>query len=126
MPSWVTEIDAPSAMIGIDATGQGCLGIGPVFDPTLEDTRIDLVETPVIDKESVMLHLDIVDAWFSELEEDTLVQPDRDEWAPGGWFGEAEEVCEEGCRDVPISGSNDRVVESDRHVYPLTLWRLHA
>ena len=126
MPSWVAEVDAPSAMIGIDATGQGRLGIGPVFDPTLVDTRIDLVETPVIDEEGVMLHLDVIDAWFSELEEDTLVQPDGDEWSPGGWFGKAKEVREEGCRDVPISGGNDRVVESDRHVCPLTLWRLHV
>ena len=120
MPSWVAEVNTPSAMIGIDATGQGCLGIGPVFDPTLENTCIDLVETPVIDKEGVMLHLDVVDAWFSELEEDVLVQPDRDEWSPGGWFGKAKEVGKEGCRDVSISSGNDRVVESDRHVCPLT------
>jgi hypothetical protein len=111
VPSRVAEVDAPSAMISIDATRQGLLGIGPVFDPILEDTCIDLVETPVIDKEGVMLHLDVVDAWFSELEDDTLVQPDRDEWSPGGWFGKAKEVREEGCRDVPISGGNDRVVE---------------
>lgn len=126
MPSWIAEVDAPSAVIGIDATGQGRLGIGPVFDPILEDTRIDLVETPVIDEEGVMLHLDVVDAWFSELKEDVLVQPDRDEWSPGGWFGKAKEVCEEGCRNVPISGGNDCVVESDRHVYPLTVRRLHV
>jgi hypothetical protein len=74
------EVDTPSAMIGIDATGQGLLGIGPVFDPILEDTRIDLVETLVIDEEGVILHLDVVDAWFSKLEDDALVQPDRDEW----------------------------------------------
>src|ERR1700760_2666771 len=109
MPCRVVEVDAPSAMIGIDAIGQGLLGIGPVFDPILEDTRIDLVETPVIDEESVMLHLDVVDAWFSELEEDALAQPDRDEWSPGGGFGKAKEVREEGCRNVPISGGNDRV-----------------
>ncbi len=120
MTSRVAEVDAPSAMIGIDATGQSRLGISPVFNPTMEDTRIDLVETLVIDKEGVMLHLDVVDARFSELEEDALVQPDRDEWSPGGWFGKAKEVREEGCRDVPISGGNDCVVESDRHVYPLT------
>jgi hypothetical protein len=42
------------------------------------------------------------------------------QWPPGGWFGKAKEVREEGCRDVPISGGNDRVVEYDRHVYPLT------
>jgi hypothetical protein len=94
-----------------------------VFGPTLEDTRIDLVETLVIDEEGVMLHLDVVDAWFSELEEDALVQPDRDEWSPDGRFGKAKEMREEGCRDVPISGSNDRVVESHIkavHVIALT------
>ncbi len=120
MSSWVAEVDAPSAMIRIDATRQSRLGIGPVFDRTLEDTRIDLVENPVIDEEGVMLHLDVVAAWFSELEEDALVQPDRDEWSPGGYFGKAKEVREEGYRDVPISGGNDRVVEFDRHVCPLT------
>src|ERR1051326_5785267 len=107
-------------MIGIDATEQGRLRIGPMFDPVLEDARINLVETAVIDEEGVVLHLDVVDAWFSELEEDVLVQPDRDEWSPDDWFGKAKEVGEEGCRDVPISGSNDGVVESDRHVCPLT------
>ena len=120
MPSWVVEVDAPPAMIGIDATRQSLLGISPVFDPTLEETRIDLVETPVIDEKGIMLHLDVVDAWFSELEEDALVQLDRDEWPPDGWLGKAKEAREEGCRDVPISGGNDRVVESDRHVCPLT------
>lgn len=126
MPGRVAEVDAPSAMIGIDATRQGRLGVGPVFYPTLEETRIDLVETPIIYEEGIMLHLDVVDAWFSELEEDALIQSNRDEWSPGGWFGKAKEVREKGCRDVPISGGNDRVVESDRHVCPLTLWRLHV
>lgn len=119
MPGWIAEVDASSTMIGIDATRQSRLGIGPVFDPTLEETRINLVEALVIDKEGVMLHLDVVDTWFSKLEKDALVQADRDEWSPGGWFGKAKEMCEEGCGDVPILGGNDSVVESDRHVYPL-------
>src|SRR5689334_8450700 len=106
-------------MIGIDLARQRHLWISPVFHPSLEDARIDLVETPVIDEEGVVLHLDVVDAWFSELEEDVLVQPDRDEWSPDGWFGKAKEVREEGCRDEPISGGNDGVVEFDRHACPL-------
>nr|WP_268963427.1 hypothetical protein [Reticulibacter mediterranei] len=32
MPSWVAEVDAPSAVIGIDVTGQGRLGIGQLFN----------------------------------------------------------------------------------------------
>src|SRR5215469_4915014 len=101
-------------MIGIDATRQGRLGIGPVFDPVLEDARIDLVETAVIDEEGVVLHLDVVDAWFSKLEEDALIQPDGDEGPPDGWFGKAKKVREKGRGDAPIAGGNDGMVESDR------------
>ena len=74
MSSRVAEVDAPSTVIGIDAARQGRLWIGPVFDSTLEDAPIDLVETAVIHEEGVVLHLDVVDARFSELEEDALVE----------------------------------------------------
>ncbi len=80
MPSRIAEVDAAPPMIGVDLVWQTHLGISPVFDTAVADALIDGVKTGIIHEEGVMLHLDVVDARFCELEENAVINRYGDEW----------------------------------------------
>lgn len=119
VPRGVLEVDAPSAVISIDLIGQCLLRIGPMRDPAGAEAAVDRVEARVVDKEGVVLHLNVGDVRFGELDEDAVVERDDRERSPQRRRGETEELREERRGLLAIPRGNDCVIEGDGHASPM-------
>jgi hypothetical protein len=114
VPGRVLEIDAASAVLGVDLPGLGHVRVSPVFDPGCDQALVGPVEVRVVDQEGIVLHLDLYGR-LGELQHHAAAQADVDERPPGGRVVRLQDRAVErgGCLAVPRG--DDGVIERGGH-----------
>ena len=116
MASGVAEVDAATAVVGVDLAGPLAARVGPVLQPADVDLAVDRVEVVLGNQKRVMLRVDLLAVGYIGVVEGRAVLERDGQEAPERHRARQPEQLADKLSGLPlVAGGDDGVVESDRH-----------
>src|SRR5271166_6481527 len=114
--SGVAEVDPAAAVVGVDLARPTSARVGPVLQAARLDLAVDRVEVVLRDQERIVLRSDLLTfGYIGVVEASAMLERDGQEVAEWRRARQSEQLGQK-LRGLPfIAGSDNRVVELDRH-----------